>query len=452
MKTKLLSLIVILLLFGALMVGCSSATPEATEAPVVEEATAAPVVEPTEVPMEEPTEVPMEEPTEAPMEETKPQAPEYIELGASIPLTGPYGSLGNQVLPGYELAIDAINAAGGVYVEEYGVQIPLRLTYYDDESDPTKAVTNLETVYSDLDVTAYLGGAASGMHAATSAIAEKNQVPYCGVAFALYSIHQQGYKYLFSPFPKTPQQAKDTFEILNAAIPEADRPTKVAIFSYSDDWGKEQGGLWQENAAKYGYEVVVYEERPVAPDNDWSDAILKAKAAGAEVLLSLPIFPDGSGMFKTMAELGWTPRFSLIIRAPEGVNWGESMGTIGDYVTIFPGWHNGAQFPGVAELNAAYEAEFGRPADLLTGSAYSCVQIVANAIEQAGTLDRVAVRDAMAATNMETVMGSVTFNADGTGNVWNPLVQWQNGKLELVWPVDHATADFLYPAPPFDER
>ncbi|HBX68285.1 MAG TPA: hypothetical protein DEH25_02555, partial [Chloroflexi bacterium] len=261
MKTKLLSLIVILLLFGALMVGCSSATPEATEAPVVEEATAAPVVEPTEVPMEEPTEVPMEEPTEAPMEETKPQAPEYIELGASIPLTGPYGSLGNQVLPGYELAIDAINAAGGVYVEEYGVQIPLRLTYYDDESDPTKAVTNLETVYSDLDVTAYLGGAASGMHAATSAIAEKNQVPYCGVAFALYSIHQQGYKYLFSPFPKTPQQAKDTFEILNAAIPEADRPTKVAIFSYSDDWGKEQGGLWQENAAKYGYEVVVYEER-----------------------------------------------------------------------------------------------------------------------------------------------------------------------------------------------
>jgi branched-chain amino acid transport system substrate-binding protein len=356
------------------------------------------------------------------------------------------------VLPGYEFAVADINAAGGVYVEEYGVKIPLRLTYYDDESDPTKAVSRLETLYSEQNVTAYLGSAGSSMHAAASAIAEKNQVPYCGVAFALYQIHQQGYKYLFSPFPKSPQQARDTFEILNAAIPEGERPTKVAIFSYSDDWGKEIGGLWEQNATENGYEVVVYEERPVAPDNDWSDAILKAKAAGAEVLLSLPIFPDGSGMFKTMAELGWTPKFALVIRAPEGVNWGESMGTVGDYVTIFPGWHNAANFEGVDALNAAYQAKYGRPADLLTGPAYACVQIIAAGIEKAGTLDRLAVRDAIASIETTTVVGPVTFNEDGTGNVLNPLIQWQNGKLELVWPAEHASAEFLYPAPPFEER
>jgi len=382
----------------------------------------------------------------------KPPAPEFIDIGGSIPLTGAFGSLGNMVLPGYEQAVEDINAAGGVYVEEYGVKIPLRFTYYDDESDPTKAVSRMETLFSEQNVTAYLGGAGSSMHAASSAVAEKNQVPYCGIAFALYQIHQQGYKYLFSPFPKSPQQARDTFEILNAAVPEGERPTKVAIFSYSDDWGKEIGDLWEQNAAEYGYEVVLREERPVAPDNDWSDAILKAKAAGAEVLLTLPIFPDGSGMFKTMAELGWTPKFSVVIRAPEGVNWGESMGTIGDYVTIFPGWHHGVNFEGVDELNAAYEAEFGRPADLLTGPAYACVQIIAAGIEKAGTLDRTAVRDAIASIDTSTVIGPVTFNEDGTGNVLNPLIQWQNGQLELVWPEEQATAEFLYPAPPFDER
>jgi ABC-type branched-subunit amino acid transport system substrate-binding protein/ABC-type sugar transport system substrate-binding protein len=384
-------------------------------------------------------------------EAAKPPAPEFIELGGSIPLTGNFGSLGNMVLPGYENAVADINADGGIYVEEYGKKIPVRLTVYDDESDPTKAVSKLETLYSDQNVVAYLGGAGSSMHAAASAIAEKNQVPYCGIAFALYKIHQQGYKYLFSPFPKSPQQAKDTFEILNAAIPEGERPTKVAIFSYSDDWGKELGDLWEKYAAENGYEVVVRAENPVGV-NEWSDAILKAKAAGAEVLLSLPVFPDGSGMFKTMAELGWTPKFSLVIRAPEGVNWGESMGKIGDYVTIFPGWHNAEKFPGVDKLNEAYQAEFGRPADLLTGPAYACVQIIAAAIENAGTLDRAAIRDAMAATDMETVIGPVTFNEDGTGNVLNPLVQWQNGQLELVWPPDQASADFQYPAPPFEDR
>jgi len=451
MKTRLTVLIAIMLSLSMLFSAC--ATP--TEAP-------APTTVPTAVP-EEPTEPPVEQaaPTEAPAEPTvapeataepKPPAPEFIDIGGSIPLTGPFGSLGNMVLPGYEIAVEDINAAGGVYVEEYGTKIPLRMTYYDDESDPTKAVNNLENLFSEQNVTAYLGGAGSSMHAAASAIAEKNQVPYCGIAFALYKIHQQGYQYLFSPFPKSPQQAKDTFEILNAAIPEGERPTKVAIFSYSDDWGKEIGDLWEQYAAENGYEVVLREERPVAPDNDWSDAILKAKAAEAEVLLSLPIFPDGSGMFKTMAELGWTPKYSLVIRAPEGVNWGESMGTIGEYVTIFPGWHHGAQFEGVDALNEKYQAKFERPADLLTGPAYACVQIIAAGIEKAGTLDRQAVRDAIASIDMNTVIGPVTFNEDGTGNVLNPLIQWLNGKLELVWPAEHATADFVYPAPPFEER
>jgi branched-chain amino acid transport system substrate-binding protein len=434
MKKSLSFLMLLTLLLSVVLSGCAQATEEPAPpepAPVEEEPVA-------------------EEPMEEPAPELPP-APEFIELGASIPLTGNFGSLGNMVLPGYEIAVADINEAGGVYVEEYGVNIPLRLTYYDDESDPTKAVSKLETLFSDLDVTAYLGGAGSSMHAAASAIAEKNQVPYLGIAFALYQIHQQGYQYLFSPFPKSPDQAKDVYEILNANIPEGERPTKVAIFSYSDDWGKELGDLWEQNAPEYGYEVVVRAENPVGV-NEWSDAILKAKAAEADMLLSLPIFPDGSGMFKAMAELDWTPKFSLVIRAPEGVNWGESMGTIGDYVTIMPGWHHGANFPGVDELNAAYEAEFGRPADLLTGPAYACVQIIAAAIENAGTLDRAAVRDAIAAINVTTVVGPVTFNEDGTGNVLNPLIQWQNGQLELVWPEEHATADFLYPAPPFSER
>jgi branched-chain amino acid transport system substrate-binding protein len=404
---------------------------------------------PTEAPVAPPTQAPApEEPT---VEPTFPPAPEYIEFGASIPMTGKYGALGNMVQPGYQFAVDTINADGGIFVSEYGTKIPIRLTFYDDESDPTKAVSKLESLYADQNVSVYLGGAGSDMHAATAAIAEKNGVPYCGVAFALWQIHQQGYRYLFSPFPKSPDQAKDVFEILNANIPEGERPTKVAIFSETTDWGKELGDLWEQNAPEYGYEVVVHEE--YAPrTEDLSGMILKAKEAGAETLLALPSPPDGIALFKQMAELGWAPKYSLVIRAPEGVQWGTDMGTTGEYVTIFPGWHNAENFPGVDELNAQYQEAFGRPADLLTGPAFACVQIFADAIERAGTLDREAIRDAVAATDLMTVIGPVTFNEDGTGNVLNPLIQWQNGQLELVWPADQASAELAYPAPPFDER
>ena len=232
-----------------------------------------------------------------------PPAPEYIEIGGSIPLTGKFGSLGKQVLAGYEYAVADINAAGGVYVKEYGTKIPLRLTTYDDESDPTKAVSKMETLNSEQKVVAYLGGAASGMHAATVAIAEKNKVPYLGVSFAWWNIHQRGYKYLFSPFPKSPDQARDVYLALNELIPEGQRPTNVAIFQEKTDWGIELGGMFKADAAPNGYTVVYYGE--YAPGTtDFSSMILAAKDAGADMLLGMPSTPDGIAIIKGMSRAG----------------------------------------------------------------------------------------------------------------------------------------------------
>jgi branched-chain amino acid transport system substrate-binding protein len=392
------------------------------------------------------TEAPVTNPTAS-----YPPAPAYIEVGASIPMTGKFGSLGTQVKVGYDYAIDDINAAGGVYVAEYGTKIPLRLNWYDDESDPTKAVSNLENVFSQKDVVAYLGGAASGMHAATTAIAEKNKVPYLGVSFAWWNIHQRGYKYLFSPFPKSPDQARDVFKALKEMVPADQKATNVAVFQEQTDWGNELGGLFNADAGPAGFKVVYYGTY-ASGAKDFSTLVLAAKAAGAEILLGMPSTPDGIAIVKSLVENEWTPKFTLLVRAPDAATWGSTLGTAGDDIAFFPGWHNSEDFPGVAELNAKHQATFGRPADVLVGPAYACVQILADAIERAGTLNRDDIRDALAATNLMTVIGSVTFNADGTGNVLNPLVQWQNGEMQLIWPLDQKSADFVYPAPEFGAR
>jgi branched-chain amino acid transport system substrate-binding protein len=93
-----------------------------------------------------------------------------------------------------------------------------------------------------------------------------------------------------------------------------------------------------------------------------------------------------------------------------------------------------------------------RPADPIVGPSYALIQILANAIEEAGSLDRDAVRDAIAATELDTVIGPVTFREDGTGVVTPAMLQYQGGKVELVWPAEFATADLVFPAPPLDER
>lgn len=371
-----------------------------------------------------------------------------IKVGAVVPLTGRYAAGGAQNKAGYEIAVEQINAAGGVSVG--GKKMRLELIMLDDESDPTKTVARLETLAAQ-GVVAYLGGFGSDLHAAAASIGDKNKIPYLGVAFALYSIHQQGFRYLFSPFPKSPDIAKETFVMLDASIPAAQRPKKVALFLERTDWGKEMGALWEGRAKDHGYQVVTKPE--YAPGSkDFSDPILKAKSAGAEAVFALPSPPDGMTIFKQMKELDLNAKAYVFVRAPDPPVWSKNLGKDGDYVLLSPGWHFAARYPKVAEVNEAHQKRLGRPADPIVGPSYACVQILADAVARAGALDRDKIRDAIAATNTTTVVGPVRFRPDGTGEVKVFFQQWLKGKQELVWPKEFATAPFAYPAPPFNQR
>ena len=374
-------------------------------------------------------------------------AAQPVKVGAVVPLTGRYGAGGAQVRAGYEIAVEHINAAGGVTVG--GKKMPIEITILDDESDATKTVSRMETLAAQ-GVVAYLGGFGSDLHAAAASVAEKNKTPYLGVAFALHKVHEQGFKYLFSPFWKSPDIKQYTVDLLNS-IPAADRPKAAAIFQEKTDWGREMATAWTEAAKQAGYQVaMVGEYAPGA--KDFSDLILKAKGAGADLVLGLPTPPDGMTIVKQMKELGLNPKMTLLIRAPDPPIWSKNLGKDGDYVVLAPGWHHGVKAPGVKELNEAHTKKIGRPADPITGPAYANVQILAAAISHAGSLDKDKIRDAITATDMTTVIGPVKFRPDGTGIVNAVFVQWLNGKQELVFPKEAATAPLGYPAPPFAKR
>lgn len=370
-----------------------------------------------------------------------------IKVGAVIPLTGRYASVGNEVKHGYEIAIERINQEGGVPVGDR--RLPIELSVLDDESDATKTVARLET-HAAQGVVAYLGGVGSDLHAAGASIAEKNRIPYLGVGFALESIHKRGFRYLFSPFWKSPDIVRTLYALLDA-VPSAQRPRGVAVFQEKTDWGREMAGLWASVGQELGYRVVLTAE--YAPGaRDFSDAILKAKAAGAEAVFGVPSPPDGMTIVKQMRELDFTPKALFFARAPDSPAWSRNLGKAGDFTLLAPGWHHALRYPGVAELNEAYARRFNRPADPIVGPGYAAVQVLADALARAGALDREKIRNALAATSMTTVMGPVKFRPDGTAVVSGLVIQWQKGRQELVWPREFATASLVYPAPPWAER
>jgi branched-chain amino acid transport system substrate-binding protein len=374
-------------------------------------------------------------PTTAPAQAA---APPSLKIGAVMGLTGRYASLTEQVKNGYEIAFADLNKTS---------KLQLELKMLDDESDATKTVQRVESLYSGDNVLAFLGGAGSDLHAAAAAVADKDKTPYLGVAFALLTVHQKGLRYLFSPFPKSPSLSKSIYEILDTVSP---KPTKIAIFTEKTDWGAELNGLWKQDGTAKGYEIVANEE--YAPGaSDYSALILKGKSGNADVLLAMPTPPDGFAMLKQMKELDFGPKVLQFIRASDSLVWAQNLGKDGDLALNAPGWSPDLKYPGVAELKTAHQAKYNKSAEALTGAAYGAVQILFDAVNRVGKPDRDALRDAIAATDTMTVSGPVKFNADGTAQIVTVFNQWVAGKQVLVWPKDQASTQ-LQVAKPWRDR
>src|SRR5919202_490833 len=369
-----------------------------------------------------------------------------VKIGAAVGLTGRYASGGEQIKNGYDLAVKDINAGGGAMVKPLGRKVPLELQILDDASDANNTSARMETLNTS-GILAYFGGFGSDLHAAAAAVAEKNKVPYIGVAFALYAIHQQGYKYLFSPFPKSPQLTKAIFDLMDTLNP---KPAKVAIFAEQTDWGNEMDTGWKQQAQAHGgYEIVTDEQyRPGA--TDFSSMLLKAKGANADAALMVPNPPDGIAIIKQMKEIDFNPTFFNVIRASDSGSWGGALGKDGEYVIGAPGWGADLKYPGNADMVKEYQATYKKPPEGVVGAAYAVVQVLVDALGRVDSLDREALRPALAATNMSSsVIGPISFNPDGTGNVVTVYEQWQNGKQVTVWPQDQVGGPRQYLSKPF---
>ena len=376
-------------------------------------------------------------------------APQTVPFGAAVSLSGPYSNLGHQIKAGYEIAAEDINRTGGIFVKEYGKKIPLEVIVQDTESIPMKAVNRMEWLYTEKKVVAYGG---EGNIVNGQGVAEKNKVPSFAIAAPHLRPHERGLKYWFSPFAKSPDIARNICDVLDT-IPAEKRPKTVAIFQEQEDWGVEQAEAFRKEVLQRGYKVAVFEKYPRIT-KDFSPLIMAAKNAGAEVVFSSPVAPDGMTMMRQMKELDYNPKAVVVIRGAEDLSWGKALGPLGDYVILAGmSWHHSVNYPGVDKLNAAFQSKFGRPADLMTGSAYASIQILAAAIEKAGTLDTTKIRDAISATDMMTVMGKVKFRPDGT--LIDPcpaVVQWLAGNRKLVWPKEFRETPLVYPIPQWKDR
>jgi branched-chain amino acid transport system substrate-binding protein len=369
-----------------------------------------------------------------------PSAPASIKIGALVDLTGFDAGSGQPVKTGYELAVEDINKDGGVYVKEYGKKIPLELVVMDGESDADKVVARAEALNAQnvpVVCTVTMGVSAVDTF-------EKDKLPAVTVLIHNTYLWEQGRKYWFGLGKTNPITVTSVYEAFKN-VPQMS--TKWALWELQQDWVAELFQMAQQQAPTYGINYV-YHGKYAMLSPDMSPLIGGAKDAGAEIIFCNGPFPDDVTLLKQMNELNYKPKGIIMVEGADDPAWGHALGPLGENVVAAPEWHPSMDFPGVKELNAEYQAKFGTVTHISAGPAYACIQVVANAIENAGTLDREKIRDAIAATDMMTVTGHIKL--DATGKRIDPLhtvTQWQNGVMELIWPDNMKTKPLIYPIP-----
>jgi branched-chain amino acid transport system substrate-binding protein len=370
-----------------------------------------------------------------------PTAPATIKVGVLISLTGFDAAVGQPAKNGYELAVAKINQDGGVYVKEFDKKIPLELVLLDMESDPEKAIARAEALNSQYNVAIATG---TTLISAAAEIFEKNKMPVVVSQMTIDLLSQSGYRYWFTIGKLNSDVAVavlDLFDSLNG-----NKPTKWALLEEQFPFVIELMNFVKQDAAARGVNIV-YRGQYATMAPDLSPLINDAKKAGAEVLFSGPNTPDAITIVKQSKELGFNPKAMACIRGADDPGW-SGLGPMGEYVIGCPDWHPAFKFPGVDELNAAYKAKYGTNTHIAAGPCYASIQLIADAIERAGTLDREKLRDAIAASNTVTVMGQIKFRENGARIDPVPsVIQWQNGELELVWPDNLKTKSLVYPRP-----
>ena len=385
-------------------------------------------------------------------------ADKVVKIGNIIPLSGPSASVGQQGKNAREMAVEEINAAGGI--KSLG-GAKLEMLYADSESKPEKGVAEAERLISTEKVNVLTGCWNSAVTYPTTAVAERYGIPFIVPVSVADKITEQGFKTVFRIAAKDSWWTRDQFAFLKDMEKEFNAPVKKLAFVYENgDWGKGFAGQWKKLAKAGGYEVVMDEPYP-STATDLSPVVQKIRRARPDVLLLVSNAADAILLTNTLAE--YKVKLKAIIASGGGhadPSFLKATGNNARYLFDIVEWETDVNKPGAKEANAKYKAKYGQN---LTGEAvdaYLAVYVLADALERAGSLDPAKIRDALAATDYKSGPGmivgydAVEFDSSGQ-NKHAALVMVQvndlgNGLERItVWPKNARRAGYtpVFPMP-----
>jgi len=382
--------------------------------------------------------------------------PTRVALGATLPLTGSEARIGGFFKEGYQLAVDEANRRGGLQVG--GARIPVALTLLDDTSTQATAVSLADRLINSDRVDFLLGTYASHLVQAQSAVAEQNRVPYVNGGGGATDIYRRGYKYLFAVIAPVELLGETLMEWIDGEqkAGKLPRPARIALLWENTAHGQDfRKGISEHVKGSGGAYAIALDESFELDGKDFSALLGAVKAAKADLFLVDAHLPDYITMHRQYLGAGLC--HLVVSYGARGSEKGavDALGREQVTYILSAVWWN-AQLaqknPQAKAFVDAFQARYHRTPEWFQALAYESARVLFTAIEQAGTLDREAVRAKLAALDMPSLLpgGHLRFPADKGQQVQNSFVVQQNlpdGSSPIIFPADAATAVGVAPNP-----
>lgn len=383
------------------------------------------------------------------------EVPDTIVIGSTLPLTGSESKTGGRYKQGYELAVEQVNANGGIDLGGKKVKVELKLL--DDTSDQAKAVNLAQRLITSDGVDAFLGTYSTSLVEAQSTVAEQNQIPYVNGGGAATSIYSKGYKWVFGTLAPVENLATTEMEWIDEQqkAGKLPSPAKVAVLYENTSHGEDFDKGVNEFAKKSGTYDIVVEESFALDGKDFSAVLNKVKSANADLFLVDAHVPDFIAMHRQYLSSGMCNQ--IITYGARGTEQDakEALGQEGVNYILSAVWWN-AQL-GDKGLNKTFVESFkekydGAEPEWYQAVSYEAARALFTAIDQADSVDKTKVRDQLNKLEMDSIMpgGTLSFPADKGGQASYPFVVQQNlpdGTSPIIYPADVATGEGVAPNP-----
>ncbi len=403
------------------------------------------------------------------------ESAESIKIGVVASMSGPASTTGKDIWQSAELAAQEINAQGGVFVKDLNKKIPITLVQGDDESTREGGIKAVSKLITQDNVDLLVGGYSSAVVSAHQSIVADNKVPYIISGGSSTSVSHRDdidTSYMFFHRPNTDDSAKASILFIDEMVrPEIykkfnlpdDRPLRLALIFQDSPFGKGQQGAVRNLTQDFNLPIeIVAEETFKMGESDFRTALTSVKAKKPDIIYAVTFLNELIPLTQQARRDVGLDTLILSIENNDDPDYYSGVGELGDYTLMESRFSpyaipKGSTSERTKKFLEDFQTKYGGFAGMMGAATYESVYIAAKAIENAGTVQKDAVRKALSEISMDHMIEVmkdqvIRFSPDYQESSFDLYVEQMKmdpavGEIRphIVWPESIRETGFVIP-------